>query len=325
MEQPQQQLNRTSALGASVSLFISLIAISFAPSFIKLSEYELSPNVTIFNRFWIATMVLGLWKGLNTVHRQLSQDKAIEPQSYISQDLWLLLGGYGAFFAAAQLLWAWSLTQTSVAISTVLHNLTPLFTSLWAWLLFGRSFDRRYLIGMIVAVGGVTAIGLEDLQIATGKIQGDLAGILSAVCTAMYLLIVEQLRTKLATTTILLWGSMSAALIIIPILLFSNDRFFPHSVSGWFFVIFLALICQILGQGLIAYSLNRLSSGFVAITTLLDPVLSSIEAWAIFSETISFSNWVAFAVILLGIYLAASSQSAVIATATNSEQSSITG
>ncbi|NMG06652.1 hypothetical protein DP117_07130 [Brasilonema sp. UFV-L1] len=73
----------------------------------------------------------------------------------------------------------------------------------------------------------------------------------------------------------------------------------------------LALICQVLGQGLIVHSLSRLSSGFVATAFLLDPVLSSIEAWAIFSEQLSLSNWLAFITVLMGIYLAVSSQSIV--------------
>lgn len=164
--------NPSGVKGAIASLSIGLIAISFAANFIKLSEYELSPNSTIFNRLWIASVVLGLWKGLMTIRDQRSQYKFRQPKSYTPQDLGLLLG-FGAFFALSQLLWAWSLTETSVAISTVLHNLTPVFTSLGAWLLFGRHYDRKFGVGMVIAIAGVIAIGLEDLQIASGKNIGD--------------------------------------------------------------------------------------------------------------------------------------------------------
>ena len=51
-----QQLDNTSAVGAITALSIGLIAISFAANFIKLSEDELSPNSTIFNRLWIASV-----------------------------------------------------------------------------------------------------------------------------------------------------------------------------------------------------------------------------------------------------------------------------
>ncbi|NMG06650.1 hypothetical protein [Brasilonema sp. UFV-L1] len=77
-----QQLKSTLALGAIASLSIGLIAISFAANFIKLSEYELSPNSTIFNRLWIASVVLSLWQGLMTIRDQLSQYKFRQPKSY---------------------------------------------------------------------------------------------------------------------------------------------------------------------------------------------------------------------------------------------------
>ncbi|WP_445305223.1 MULTISPECIES: EamA family transporter [unclassified Microcoleus] len=66
-----------------------------------------------------------------------------------------------------------------------------------------------------------------------------------------------------------------------------------------------------LGQGLLAYSLSKLSSGFVAVTLLFEPVLASIFAWVIFSERLGFFDLMAFVVILCGIYVAQSSQSAV--------------
>ena len=86
---------------------------------------------------------------------------------------------------------------------------------------------------------------------------------------------------------------------------------FPYSGIGWFFIIFQALFCQVFGQGLLAYSLSKLSSGVVSVTLLLEPVIASIFAWVIFSEKVSFFEWMTFAVVLIGIYLAQSSQSAI--------------
>jgi drug/metabolite transporter (DMT)-like permease len=219
--------------------------------------------------------------------------------------------GAGTFFAATLVFMAWSLTQTSVAISIVLHNLTPIFTSLGAWLLFGQGFNRQFLIGIVIAIGGAIAIELDELQIATSNVQGGIAAILSAIFMAAYLLIVEQLRIKFSAPTLQLWICGSAALVIFPVLLFAGDQIFPSSVGVWLAVIAWALICQVLGQGLLSYSLDRLSSVVVSLVHLLQPVFSAIFAWAIFWENLSFSKWVAFAVVLIGLYLAVSSQAAV--------------
>ena len=124
---------------AIASLFLGVGAISFGSIFMKLSEIELSPSATVFNRFWLASVVFLLWHGYKAIWQRFSGDKPVEQQPYTSQDLLLLLGA-GILWAATLVLLAWSLTQTSVAISSVLHNLAPIFTSLGVWLLFRQGF-----------------------------------------------------------------------------------------------------------------------------------------------------------------------------------------
>lgn len=298
--------SNTSVLRLSAALFVGVVVISFGAIFIRWSEYELSPSATIFNRFWIASIVFGLWH-LGKVIRQRWSDKPIEQVSYTRQDIFLLLGA-GTFFAFSLVFVALSLTQTSVAVSTVLHNLAPIFTSLAAWLLFSQGFERQFLIGMAIAIGGVITIELDDLLLAPSNIFGGVNATISAVFLAAYLLCVEQLRTKFAPITIQLWICVSAALVIFPIVLFNGDRFFPSTVGGWLSVIALALVCQVLGHGLLIYSLDKLSSVVVSLFHLLEPVFSGIFALAIFSEKISFSHWVSCAVVLIGLYLSVSSQ-----------------
>lgn len=292
---------------AIASLLVGVGAISFGSIFMKLSEIQLSPNATVFNRFWLASVVFLLWHGYKAIGQQFSLDKPVEQQSYTSQDLLLLLGA-GILWAATLVFLAWSLTQTSVAISSVLHNIAPMFTSLGVWLLFRQGFKRQFLIGMVIALGGAIAIEFEELQIATDEVQGSFAAIVSAVFLGAYLLIVEKLRTKFSPTTIQLWICAIAALVIFPILLFTQDQVFPSTINGWVWVISLALICQVLGHGLLTYSLARFSSVVVSLVHLLEPIFSGIFALIIFSEKLTFSNWVGFAVVLMGLYLAISSQ-----------------
>lgn len=295
---------------AIASLFLGVGAISFGSIFMKLSEIELSPSATVFNRLWLASVVFLLWHGYKAIWQRFSGDKPVEQQPYTSQDILLLLGA-GILWAATLVLLAWALTQTSVAISSVLHNLAPIFTSLGVWLLFRQGFEKQFLIGMVIALGGAIAIEFEELQIATDEVQGSLAAIVSAILLSAYLLIVEKLRTKFSPATIQLWICAIAALAIFPILLLTQDRLFPSTVGGWIWVIFLALTCQVLGHGLLTYSLARFSSVVVSLVHLLEPVFSGIFALVIFSEKLTFSNWVGFAVVLMGLYLAVSSQAAV--------------
>ncbi len=297
---------------AIVSLSAALLAVSLAAIFIRLSEREIGPNATVFNRLWIATVVFAVWNGAGEVRRRMSADNVedVEGRStYTIRDL-MLLTAVGIVSSASLGFWAWSLTQTNVANSTVLRNLTPLFTTLGGWLLLGRRFDNRFLLGLAVAVLGAIAIGIDDLQTAGDNLAGDITALLSAMFYAANLLIAEHLRTKFPATTILMWRCFIGSVLILPLVLLAGDRVFPYSWQGWLSVIALAVICQAFGQGLLIHSLGRLSSGFVALFLLLEPVITAILAWILFSEKLSLFNWLAFSIVLVGIYLGKSSSSA---------------
>ncbi|MBW4493752.1 MAG: DMT family transporter [Oscillatoria princeps RMCB-10] len=306
-EHPPQKASASLAL---VALLLALISIASAALLIRFSEREIGPSATVFNRFWIATAVLGLWNGFKAVRSRISHRKPRQPSLYPGW-VWGGLLAAGICLSGDILLWAWALTQTSVANSTLLANLTPLFSTVGAWLVWRRRFDSRFLAGMCVGLGGAVAVGIQDFSCATGKVDGDIAALLAAICFSVYLLVLEKLQTRLEKTAILFWTSASASLFALPFALTAGGSIFPGSWQGWVAAVSLAVVCQVLGQALLVYSLNALSSEFVALSFLLEPVLAAIGAGALFSERLNLGNWLAFATVLLGMYLALSSKSAV--------------
>ncbi len=158
-------------LTAISTLFLALIAVSFAPIFIRFSETELGANATVFNRFAIFVLCFGSIRwGRQRVSSAASVDSSSDSSSdstdtpaplTIRQRLWLV--GVGLSSVSSLVLWAMSLEHTTVAKCMLLNNLTPLFTSLGSWLLLGKRFDKQFLIGMAIALVGAIALGLEDL------------------------------------------------------------------------------------------------------------------------------------------------------------------
>ncbi|OYD99675.1 EamA family transporter [Nostoc sp. 'Peltigera membranacea cyanobiont' 213] len=306
----KQQFSETPAFLGTASLLFALIPISLAPSLTKLCQQEIGANAVVFHRSWIATIVFALWNGLEAFGSQQSDNEPIEKKPFTSQEVWLLLA-MGTSAGTYLLLWAWSLSQTSVANVALLSNLNSLFVALAGYLLFGRRFNNRFVIGLVIALAGAIAFELNKVQFATAQILGDALALLTAVFMATCMLLIERLRTRFSTATIMLWRCGVTTMFLLPVVAFLEDRLLPYSWMGWFFIIFQALFCQVLGQGLLAYSLSRISSSVVAVTLLLEPVLASIFAWFIFSEQVGLFDWATFAVVLVGIYLAQSSQSTV--------------
>ena len=296
----QQQLLGTPNAIAIASLFVALIIHAFPPILIRLSESEVSSNATIFHRFWITLAIVGL--------SNACKKEAQANSSYTTKVLWLLLA-MGIIGVTSMVLWAWSLTKTSVANSAIALSLTPLFTSFLEWRVWGRRFDRKFAMGMAIAIVGTFTLGAKDFSYNPLYLQGDAIALLGGILYAAYLMLAEQLRTQLTPTTIILWRYAVGFILTLPLLWVSGDRIFPYSWEGWLFLILLAATTS--AQILVVYSLKELPSSLVALVLLVDPVLTAILAWIIFSEQLGWFNWIALAVILLGVYLAISSKSAV--------------
>lgn len=302
-------LEPTSNLVAVIALCIALIGIACAAILIVIAEQEIGPNATTCNRLGIAAIAFSLWSGSKQVSH-LWSDTLTEPQIAYTRRDYGLLSIAGISFAASLSLWSWSLTQTSVANSTLLNNMMPIFTTLGAWLLFRQQFSVKFLLGLAVAVGGAIAIGLADLQAVDSNITGDLAALAAAMLSATSILSLEQLRVRFSTPDIMLWTCAIGSACILPLALLSEGQLFPTSGVGWSAIIALALVSQVIGQGLLTYSLARFSSGFVAVSMLAIPVIAAVLAMLLFAETLSLFNWSAFAVVLIGIYLAVTAKNA---------------
>ena len=288
-------------------LAIAIIALAFSPIFTKLSEIELSPTATIFNRLWIATVIMSFWQ-LFKNPPELNQALKAESTSDYKQQGLLILASLCA--TASAVFWAISFTQTTVASSTVLRSLTPLFISLGAWLILKQTFNRKFMIGMILAIIGGATIGWDDLQLGTTHLVGDGIALLSAALHGANILTIGYLRDRGCTTErVLLWRCAGGALMVLPLVYLTDNQLLPISAQGWLTIIALAVVCQTFGQGLLVHSLKHFSSSFVGIFALLKPIITALLAWVIFAEGISITSGIALVLILVGIYLAKTSDS----------------
>lgn len=301
LELIEQELVAKEVKRAIAFAFIASVFCGISPILIRACESYLSPNSTIFNRFWIVTIILGLWSLLRRQKRE--ENSSVQDKPNLKQLLMPLLVLVVAF-VGTQLLWAWSLTQTTVANSEILHSLAPGFTILASWMLFSQKFGGKFVIGVVTAIGGTIAIGISDFS-SSINLEGDEFALLSAVFYAAYLMSIERLRRWLSSTTVLMCSSVSCTVFCFPVLLITSDEILPHSLGGWLSLILLAL-STIFSIGLAAYGLKWLSSGLMATVLLLSPILTAILGFFLFSETLSLLNLLGFVVIMVGIYLAIS-------------------
>lgn len=326
----------TANSGANAKSFISffllllgLIALSFTSIFIKISNSEIPAEATVFNRLWIATLVFAGWNwGWQrwqfsekfaednsdiAAASETEKDRGTKGDGKASKETWTVVGllvSLGLFHLTGRFLWTWSLTQTTAANGVMLSNMPPIFTALGGWLFLGQRFDRRFLTGLAIAVGGAIVLALgdwlqpQDELFGTGAIVGDAVALLSSVFYAGSFLLVEKLRQRLSTSDILVWRCAIGLAIAAPVVWITDDVIFPISTMGWLAVFGLAVISEVMGHGLVVYSLKYFSSAFVTIVLLLEPAPAAAVAWLLFGEFLEPLNILSFVLITVGIYLA---------------------
>ncbi len=283
-----QATPRAAAPLALAALVLGAAAIGFGPVFVRVAD--VGPVASAFWRVALSVPVLALWAGLR-VRRP--------PGGRFGPLL-----ACGLFFAADLGLWHWSIMLTSVANATLLANLNPVFVTLAGFFIFKDRFSRRFLLGLALALLGAAALMGENVELAPERLPGDALGVATAVMYAAYLITVSRLRRDHSALSVLLYSAIASAAALWPVALLSGERILPASPDGWAPLLALALVSQVLGQGLIIYALAHLSTAFSALTLLVQPVVAALAGWVLFDEALGPLAFAGAGAILAGILVA---------------------
>ena len=274
---------------AMIALLVGAACIGTSALWVKVSEA--GPVSTAFWRVFLALPLLWAW-ALAERHRPLRAYPAAERRLMI----WA-----GLFFAGDLAVWHWSIVLTSVANSTLLANLAPIFVALAAWLLFQRKPSGRFLAGLATALAGMAVLIGGDFGLGGQRVLGDALGVVTAMFYAAYQLVVTRLRASASTASIMALSGVITAAVLLPLALASGERFFPHTDGGWGNLIGLALVSQVIGQSLIAYAMAHLPATFSSVGLLFQPVMAALFAWLLLGETLGWIEIGGALAVLVGI------------------------
>jgi drug/metabolite transporter (DMT)-like permease len=280
---------------AMVALIAGATVIAFSPIFVRLSQA--GPTATAFWRLTLALPAMWLWTRFDR-----SEKKLVHTGRSGADRWWLVAAGF--CFAGDLAAFHWSVKLTVITNSIFLANLSPVFVTLGAWFLFRHKVTGVFIIGMVIAIMGAAILIGFSFKLSFLNLLGDALGAVTAIFYGSYFLCVKQLSRNFSTATIMFWSGVVAVFVLFPIVLLSGETMLPVNLWGWMIFLGLALLSHVGGQGLVAYSLTYLSASLVAVTLLLQPVLSTVFAWLILYEAISPWQILGGLVVLTGIYVA---------------------
>jgi drug/metabolite transporter (DMT)-like permease len=271
------------------------VCIASAPIFVRLSDT--GPVASAFWRVALAAPLLWIWVWCSPSFGRGQGEGRKQPMAI----LWLA----GVFFALDLGFWHWSIVWTSVANATLLANLAPIVVTLAGWILWKQKVTQVFLVGMFVAIAGMFVLVGPNFFVGGTRLAGDALAALTAVFYASYQLAIKRARdNQAATAPLMAWTSTITAIVLLPFALLSPQPMLPSGTYGWLVLFGLAVVSQILGQGLIAYASAHLPASLTSVSLLIQPVVAALVAWALFGEAVGAAQFVGGAIVLAGIWIA---------------------
>ncbi|MGB2991014.1 MAG: DMT family transporter [Paenisporosarcina sp.] len=270
---------------------IGVIAVSMSAIFVKLANAD--AGVIAFYRMLFSVLIMApifFWRYTTEI-------------KILSKRDWAFSIVAGIFLAFHFILWFESLNYTSVASSTVLVTLQPLFAFAGTYFFFKERLSVKTILSGLIAIGGCVLISWGDFQISGSALYGDMLALSACGLVTAYLLFGQDVRKRLSlvTYTFVVYGVSTITLFFYVVAI--GESFGPYPANDWLWFILLAIIPNLLGHTLFNWSLKYVSTNVISIAILFEPIGAAILAFYVFSEYLSTTQILGGFIVIAGITL----------------------
>jgi drug/metabolite transporter (DMT)-like permease len=271
-------------------LLVGIIAISFSSIFVKWSSSPVS--VMAMYRLWITNAIM-----LPFCFKYLPEIKRIKPK------VWFKLALSGVALGLHFLFWMGSLRFTTVASSTAILTLEPIFVMLGSLWLFRQHTSRAALICMIIAIIGAIVIGWGDFRFSGGALEGDFLSLLGTITVAGHILIGKKLREHISAYAYSFFVFFFAGSVLAIYNFGMSYSFVGYAWNEWGNFLLLAIVPTVFGHYLFNWLLQYMKATSVSMTVLGEPLGATILAFFLLGEKITYVQMGAGVLLLIGVSL----------------------
>lgn len=274
-----------------IPIVIGVLSVSLSAIFVKFSNAE-SGVIAFYRMLFSVLLMLPLF--LKSYTHELKT---------LNKKDWLFSSIAGIFLAFHFILWFESLNYTSVASSTVLVTLQPLFAFVGTYFFFKESLSIKTILSGVIAISGSVLIGWGDFQVSGQALYGDLLALIACALITIYLLFGQDVRKRLSlvTYTMVVYSASTVALFFYIVV--KGQSFGPYPTIEWGWFILLAIIPNLFGHTLFNWAIKYVSTNVISIAILFEPVGAAALAYVIFNEKLQATQLIGGAIILVGIIL----------------------
>lgn len=194
------------------------------------------------------------------------------------------------FFSAVKL--------TTVVNATIIGSLQPVLVGVVAARFFGEKIRAADAGWSAVALAGVVAVVVTGSSSAESSIAGDLLALGALFSWSGYFIASKQSKATMTSTEFTAGTALWAVVINLPLAVaFGQDLGVPSN-DDLLLLVMLTAVAGFVGHSLMNWSLVRIPLWVGSTFTLLIPVASSLLAWAVLGESLTWGQAVGMAVVI---------------------------
>lgn len=200
---------------------------------------------------------------------------------------WAAIVAAGVLFALDLASWHVGIGMTRMGNATLFGNAGSVILMAWGLIVARRGPRAFEALGILSALAGAAILLGRSLDIAHETLIGDLFCILAGFFYAFYILLLQGARARLGNWSLLTWSSLAGAPVLLAIALYRGEPVWPGSAGGnWWPLLALALGSQVIGQGLLVFSLKHFAPLVVGVVLLTQPGIAVLVGWFAFGESL---------------------------------------
>lgn len=205
-----------------------------------------------------------------------------------------------------QLLFISGLSLTKASNTSLLAVTIPIFAISIGAIIGVERLRAIKVVGIVLAaVGVIVLIDPRNASFSSETTLGDVLIIINSFSYGIYVATSKEIITRNGAFRSMMWVFIFAAIVCVPLGLFSLSSIDVAAVSPmiWWLVLYIAIIATAGPYLLNAYAIAKVSASTVAVFIYLQPVIGFLMAAAFLGETIDTKFVVAAIMVFIGVFL----------------------
>lgn len=268
MQHPPSSADQRAGRYAFAALLLANLFLAFGPWMVRLAD--VGPVSSAFWRLCLAVPILLLlasWQAPGS----------LRPGRGLG--LTILLGGL--FFAADLAAWHWGIVRTKMANATLFANSSTLLFAAYGFIAARMLPRPMQVAALLLAILGALLLLGSSYELSPDHLVGDLFALLAGFFYTLYLIAVDQARRRMSPMPVVALSTAAGAAPLLLLALILGEQVVP---GNWVPVLLLSIGSQVIGQGLLVYSLGHLSPVIVGVGLLTQPVAAALIGWWVYGE-----------------------------------------